>query len=231
MTATLLRLMRAIHELIISGKTMKLAILGAGSVGSTLGKVWAKQGHTVIFGVRDVNAPKVQTLLTEIGTNAQAALLAEAVVQAEVVVLTVTWDAMPEVVETIGKLDEKTLLDCTNPLVGNQLDAALNLTQSGSEQVAAWFPNAKVVKIFNQIGWETMANPQYGTESATMFYAGDDASAKQIAAQLATELGFEPVDAGTLAASKFLETLAGFWGQLAYGQGMGRNIAWRLLRR
>jgi predicted dinucleotide-binding enzyme len=231
MAATLLRLMRAIYELITSGKTMKLAILGAGSVGSTLGKVWAKQGHTVIFGVRDVNAPKVQTLRTEIGTNAQAALLAEAVVQAEVVVLTVTWGAMPEVVKAIGKLDGKILLDCTNPLVGNQLNAALNLTQSGGEQVAAWFPSAKVVKIFNQIGWETMANPQYGTEPATMFYAGDDASAKQIAAQLAAELGFEPIDAGTLAASKFLETLASFWGQLAYGQGMGRNIAWRLLKR
>ncbi len=210
---------------------MKLAILGAGSVGSTLGRVWAKQGHTVIFGVRNVNAPKVQTLLREIGTNAQAGTLAEVVAQTEVVVLTVTWDAMPEVVKTVGNLDGKFLLDCTNPLVGNQLDAALNTTQSGGEQVAAWFPGTKVVKIFNQIGWETMANPQYGTEAATMFYAGDDAPAKQIAARLATDLGFEPIDAGTLAMSKFLETLAIFWGQLAYGQGMGRSIAWRLLQR
>lgn len=210
---------------------MRLAILGAGSVGSTLGRAWAKQGHTVVFGVRDVNAPKVQTLLTEIGTNAQAVTLAKIADQAEVVVLTVTWDAMPEVVAAIGNLDRKILLDCTNPLVGNQLDATLNLTQSGGEQVAAWFPDAKVVKIFNQIGWETMANPQYGMESATMFYAGDDTYAKQIAAKLASDLGFEPIDAGTLAMSKFLETLAVFWGQLAYGQGMGRNIAWRLLQR
>lgn len=210
---------------------MKLAILGAGSVGSTLGRAWAKQGHTVIFGVRDVNAPKIQTLLTEVGANAQAATLAEAATQAEVVVLTVTWDAMPDVVEAIGSLDGKVLLDCTNPLVANQLDAALNLTRSGGEQVAAWFPGAKVVKIFNQIGWETMSNPQYGTEVATMFYAGDDADTKQIAAQLATELGFEAIDAGTLQASNFLESLAVFWGQLAYGQGMGRDIAWRLLKR
>lgn len=211
--------------------TMKLAILGAGSVGSTLGRAFAQQGHTVIFGVREVDAPKVQTLLAEIGANAQAATLAEAAERSDVVVLTVTWDAMPEVVKTIGDLKEKILLDCTNPLVGNQLDATQNLTQSGGEQVAAWFPGAKVVKIFNQIGWETMENPQYGTEAATMFYAGDDRDAKQIASQLAAELGFEPIDAGTLAASKFLETLAIFWGQLAYGQSMGRNLAWRLLKR
>jgi len=204
---------------------MKLAILGAGSVGSTLGRAWAKQGHTVIFGVRDRNAPKVQTLLTEVGANAQATTLTDAAAQADVVVLTVTWDAMPEVVEALGDLNGKVLLDCTNPLVGNQLDAALNLTQSGGEQVAAWFSGARVVKIFNQVGWETMANPQYGAEAATMFYAGDDATAKQIAAQLASELGFEPIDAGSLQASKFLETLAILWGQLAYGQEMGRNIA------
>ena len=231
MTATPLRFIRAIHELITSGKTMKLAILEAGSVGSTLGKAGAKQGHTVIFGVRDVNAPKVQTSLTETETNAQAATLAEAAAQADVIVLTVTWDTMPEVVEAIGKLDGKTLLDCTNPLVGNQLDTTLNLAQSGGEQVAAWFPGAKVVKIFNQIVWETMANPQYGTEPAAMFYAGDDAEAKQIAADLARVIGFEPIDAGNLASAKFLESLASFWGQLAYGQKMGRNIAWRLLKR
>lgn len=76
-----------------------------------------------------------------------------------------------------------------------------------------------------------MENPQYGTETATMFYAGDDADAKQIAAQLTTGLGFETIDAGTLQASKFLETLAIFWGQLAYAQELGRNIAWRLLKR
>jgi len=210
---------------------MKIAILGAGSVGSTLGRSRAKQGHTVIFGVRDVNAPKVQALLTEVGTNAKAVTLAEAANQAEVIVLTVTWEAMPEVVKAVGKLDRKILLDCTNPLIGNQLDAAMNLTQSGGEQVADWFPTAKVVKILNQVGWETMANPLYGAETATMFYAGNDRDAKQIAAQLAIDLGFEAIDAGTLAASKFLETLAIFWGQLAYGQGMGRNIAWRLLKR
>ncbi len=210
---------------------MKLVILGAGSVGTTLGRAWAKQGHKIIFGVRDVNAPKVQTFLTEIGENAQAATLAEAATQAETIVLTVTWDAMTDVVEAIDNLDGKILLDCTNPLVANQLDASLNLAQSGGEQVAAWFPGAKVVKVLNQVGWETMADPQYGTEVATMFYAGDDAEAKQIVAQLLTELGFEAIDAGTLQASKFLESLAVFWGQLAYGQGMGRNIAWRLLQR
>lgn len=210
---------------------MKIAILGAGSVGAALGKRWVKAEHEVVFGVRDTTADKVQALLTEVGSSATARLMAETVADAEVIVLTVPWEAVPEVLQTVGSLRGKILLDSTNPLTGNQLDAALNLPASGGEQVAVWFAGARVIKIFNSIGWESMANPRYGTEAATMFYAGDDAQAKQIAAQLASDLGFEPIDAGSLAVSKFLETLAVFWGQLAYGQSMGRNIAWRLLKR
>jgi 8-hydroxy-5-deazaflavin:NADPH oxidoreductase len=64
-----------------------------------------------------------------------------------------------------------------------------------------------------------------------MFHAGDDAAAKAIAAQLASDIGFDAVDAGPLANSRFLEMLASFWGTLAYGQKMGREIGFRLLRR
>lgn len=207
---------------------MKIGILGAGSVGATLGKAWAKCGHEVVFGVRDVTAPKVQILLAE--TGAVRAGTVPEVVDAEVIALALPWEAVPEVLKQIGDFNG-ILLDCTNPLVGNQLNASLNLEMSGGEQVAARSPTARVVKIFNTIGWESMENPQYGAEAATMFYAGDDIQAKQIAAQLASEMGFDPVDVGALSASKSLETLAGFWGQLAFAQGMGRNIAWRLLKR
>lgn len=210
---------------------MKIGILGAGSVGATLGKAWAKRGHQVIFGVRDGNAAKVKALLAEAGVNARAGTAVEAVVNADAIALTLPWEAVPDVLKQIGDLSGKVLLDCTNPLMGNQLDASLDLGMSGGEQVAAWLPQARVVKIFNTIGWESMEDPQYGTEAATMFYAGDDLEAKQIAANLASEIGFDPVDAGVLSMSKSLETLAGFWGQLAYGQKMGRNIAWRLLKR
>ena len=160
---------------------MKIGILGAGSVGATLGKAWAKRGHEVMFGVRDVNAPKVQTLLAEAGANARAGTVAEAVANADAIALTLTWEAVPEVLKLLSDLNG-ILLDCTNPLVNNQLDASLELGISGGEQVAAWVPKARVVKIFNTIGWETMENPQYSNEVATMFYAGDDNEAKQIAA-------------------------------------------------
>ena len=66
---------------------MKIGILGAGSVGATLGKAWVKWGHEVMFGVRDVNAPKIQTLLAEAGANARAGNVTEAVADADVIAI------------------------------------------------------------------------------------------------------------------------------------------------
>ena len=141
----------------------------------------------------------------------------------DVVALAVPWAAVESVLRRAGPLDGKVLLDCTN--------GAQSGGRSGGEQVAAWAPKAHVVKIFNTTGFENMADPRYGAEAATMFYAGDDAGAKETAARLANELGFDQVDAGPLANARYLETLAAFWGALAYGQHMGRGIAFRLLRR
>ncbi|WP_199247350.1 NAD(P)-binding domain-containing protein [[Phormidium] sp. ETS-05] len=57
---------------------MKIGILGAGNIGGTLGKLWAKRGHEVYFGVRDVNSEKTQALLAESGPNAKAGSIEEA---------------------------------------------------------------------------------------------------------------------------------------------------------
>jgi predicted dinucleotide-binding enzyme len=208
---------------------MKIGILGAGNVGGTLGEMWAKKGHQVIFGGRDPNSPELQGRLANVGGNARMGSLQEAADFADVVVLTLPWGAVEENLKAIGSLAGKILFDCTNP--NFTADPAQSHAQSGGEQVASLVPTAKVVKIFNTTGWENMANPQYGAEAVTMFYAGDDAAAKAIAAQLTADIGFEPVDVGPLANSKLLESLAQLWGKLAYAQQLGRNIAFKLVRR
>lgn len=71
---------------------MKIGILGAGSVGATLGKAWVKSGHEVMFGVRDVTALKVQALLAETGAIARAGTASEVVVHSEVIALALAWD-------------------------------------------------------------------------------------------------------------------------------------------
>jgi predicted dinucleotide-binding enzyme len=97
--------------------------------------------------------------------------------------------------------------------------------------VASWAPGAKVVKIFNTTGANNMANPDYHGVAASMFFCGDDAGAKAAAARLASDLGFDPVDAGNLDQARLLEPLALLWIRLAYVQKQGWDIAFKLMKR
>jgi hypothetical protein len=208
---------------------MRIAVIGTGNVGATLGRGWAGAGHEVTFGTRDPSSDKVEQLLGSLGGKARAAAAKEAVEDAEVVVLATPWPAAEQVLRELGPLAGRVLLDCTNPLT-RSLALEVGHSTSGGEQVAAWSGGARVVKIFNTTGSDNMASPRYGEQAATMFYAGDDAEANQIAAQLARDLGFEPVDAGPLANARLLEPLAALWIYLAYPGGQGRRIAFKLLR-
>ncbi|NDQ58495.1 MAG: NAD(P)-binding domain-containing protein [Acidipila sp.] len=209
---------------------MKIAIIGAGNVGGTLGKGWAKHGHTVTFAVRDVNDPKLQSLLRD-APGAKAAPVAEAVAASEIVVLATPWDANEAALRGAGNLAGKVLLDCTNPLKADFSGLAVGYTTSGAEMVAGWAKGARVVKIFNTTGFPNMANPRYAEGPVVMFYCGDDAAAKADAAKLATDLGFEAKDAGELAIARLLEPYAMLWIHLAMKQGFGTGFAFKLMKR
>ena len=86
---------------------MKIAIIGAGNVGGTLGKAWAKKGHQVFFGVRHPDDDKVRDLLKAIGNKAQAGSLAEAARFGEVVVLATPWRATQAAIQSAGNLAGK----------------------------------------------------------------------------------------------------------------------------
>lgn len=210
---------------------MKIAVLGAGNVGGTLGKGWANAHHQIVFGVRDPQAEKVQALLTQTGNQASASTVLDAVKDADVLVLATPWQVAQAALESAGDLTGKVLLDVTNPLTENFSALTMGYTTSGAEQLSAWAPGAKIYKVFNQTGWETMANPVFENGKAVMFVAGDDPEGKAIALQLATELGFEAIDVGPLTEARLLEPLAMLWIKLASVYGQGRDVAFALLRR
>lgn len=184
---------------------MKIAILGAGNVGGTLGTAWAARGHDIVFGVREPGAAKVKALVQQAGTRTRADGVSEAVAAGQVVVLATPWSAAEAAVRTARDWGGKILVDATNPLTEDVSGLALGHTTSGGEQVARWATGARVVKAFNTIGPVHMAQPTFGTERASMFLCGDDAAAKDTVAGLARELGFDPVDAGPLRQARLLE--------------------------
>ncbi len=209
---------------------MKIAVIGTGNVGGTLGRRWAERGHQVIFGTRNPNSDNVQNLLEAAGSNACAAGAREAVADSEVVVLATPWNVTQQIIESLDNLAGKILIDATNP-IGPGLQLTVGTTSSGAEQIAQWAGGARVVKAFNTTGWENMADPIYGGESSTMFICGDDAEAKATATRLAENLGFEVADTGPLTMARNLEPLALVWINLAMGQGRGRDFAFRIVER
>ncbi|MDQ2731966.1 MAG: NADPH-dependent F420 reductase [Armatimonadota bacterium] len=214
---------------------MNIAIIGAGNVGGALGRVWAKKGHSILFGARNPADEKVTTLVSSIGANARATTVPEAAAGSEVVVLTVPWDAAQDAVRSAGDLSGKVVIDVTNPLgsgfEGLQRGLVLGQTTSGAEQVASWASGARVVKAFNQTGWENMADSHYTDGAICMFVCGDDADAKRTATKLGEDLGFEMIDAGALKAARLLEPVAMLWINLAVFGGMGTGFAFKLIKR
>ena len=214
---------------------MKIAVIGAGNVGGTLGKRWAGAGHEVAFGARDPAEAKVAALVRESGPTARAVSVPEAARDAAVVVLTVPWDSARDALAAAGDLRGRILIDATNPVPltpeGLRQGLVIGHTTSGGEQVARWAEGARVVKAFNTTGWQNMADPVYGSQGLSMLLCGDDAEAKKVVADLARQLGFEPVDVGPLRSARYLEAVATLWIDMAVLQGMGTNFGFRLVKR
>ena len=200
---------------------MRIAILGTGNVGTALGKGFAQAGHRVVYGSR-----RPAQVDCAVG---QADSIPGAVRQAEVVVLAVPFGAVADALAAAGDgaFAGTVVVDATNPM-GQAVPAP---HRSGAEQVAALAPGSRVVKAFNTMGWETMAEPLVAGQAAVGLVCGDDGEAKETVLQLARELGFDAVDAGDLATASLLEGLATLWLQLAFRRGLGRGIAFSLLRR
>lgn len=210
---------------------MRIAVLGTGRVGGTLGRRWAQRGHQVIFGSRDPQAEKVGKLVADSGANARAATHREAAESGEVIVYAAPWPAAAAVLRDVGPLAGKVLVDCTNPLNADFTGLDLGHTTSAAERIAEWSGGAKVVKAFNNVSSAVMANPRFGEQLATMFLCGDDASAKATVKQLAAELDFDPVDAGPLKIARYLEPFAMLYIQLAVKEGWGSHCAFKMMKR
>lgn len=203
-----------------------IAIIGAGHVGATLGRRFAEAGHRVTYGLRDPDAPKYAALT---GAFVGRAPIADAVAAASIVLLATPWNATHDAIRSAGNLAGKILIDATNP-IGPGMVLTHGTTDSGAEQVARWAPGAQVVKAFNTIGVEVMANPVFGDRHTALFYCGDDDAACAAVASLATDIGFEPVLLGKLVRARVLEPSALVW-ITATGALGTREFALGLLRR
>lgn len=207
---------------------MRIAIIGAGNVGSALGRAWQDSGEDVIFGVPNPADPKYRALSEE-----RVHIPREAAQLAEIIVLATPWPATEAAVNGLGDLSGKIVIDCTNPLaLGPEgLELVLGHTTSGGEQVASWAPAASVFKTLNQIGADSMDKASKFPVRPVMFIAGDDEAKKPIVMALVTMLGFEPLDAGPLRIARLLEPFGMLWIDQALNRGRGQSFAFAVTQR
>lgn len=213
---------------------MKIGIIGAGNVGGTLGRILTKKNHDIVFGVRDTQSAKVQSLLESTAGKAQAASILEAATHGEVLILATPWNATQEAIASAGKLSGKIIIDATNPIemtpAGLAAGLTIGYTTSAAEEIAKWAPGAPIVKAFNNIGASCFENLQFGSQTATAFICGDDAGAKKTVTLIAQDIGFEVIDAGDLKQARLLEPLGMLWIDLAFS-GMGQDFSINIVKR
>ncbi|HAE13957.1 MAG: NAD(P)-binding domain-containing protein [Chitinophagales bacterium] len=202
---------------------MRITILGAGNIGMAAAMKWREAGHTITFGVRDVQSQKAYDA---VGEGFTVLPFQEAMVDPEVVLFAVPFAIADEVVKAIrSDWENMIIIDATNPV-----NTPTEPFDSAAEAISAW-TGGEVVKAFNTTGVANMRNPNYGDKTIETFICGDDEAAKKVVTQLAEELGFIPVDAGSLEHAAMLENLAKLWITLAYKQGKGPHFAFTLLHR
>jgi len=210
---------------------MKLAVIGSGNIGKSIGSWASKKNYEVIFSAR--NQQHAEDAAREAGKHASAADVQEAVEMADVVLLAVPYDAVKDVLAKVGpQLKDKVLIDATNALTEDYSGLKLGFTTSAAEEIAKQAPEAKVVKAFNTVFASVFAsqNPMIKGQPITVFYAGDDPDAKNKVTDLIGKMGFGSVDAGPLKAARNLEPLALLNIGLGYGMGHGTSAGFSYVR-
>lgn len=210
---------------------MNIGIIGSGNMGSSLGRIWARKGHRIIFSYsRDQE--KLNDLANSIPQSSTGSP-SDAAQQSEVILLAVRWESVENALKSAGSLSGKILIDCTNPIKPDLSGLDVGFATSGAEEIARLAPGASIVKAFNTAFAEVYKADSrlFGSRLPSMLFCGDDASAKNTVARLISDAGFEPVDSGPLLVARYLEPLAMLMIQLGYGRGMGTNIALSLIRR
>ncbi|MBV9952194.1 MAG: NAD(P)-binding domain-containing protein [Acidimicrobiia bacterium] len=195
-----------------------IAVLGAGNIGATLARKWTAGGHAVTLAGRDPE--RLRDLAA--GMGASAATHADAVRDAEVVLVALPGNAVAAVVGGLGaELDGKVVIDATNDLGGDDLNSIGAITGAA--------PGASCARAFNSVGWENFAEPDFDGTPADLLWCGPDGEAGELVERLIADVGLRPVRVGDLDQLPVVDMLARLW--FALVPGHGRELAFKVLTR
>lgn len=202
---------------------MNITIIGAGNMSSGLVKQLSKAGHAIRVTSRDL--AKAQAL-ADGHAKVTAVPAAQALGNSDVVIVATGYaDAVPAL-QSLGDLSGKVVIDITNPLTPDYMGLTIGHTTSAAEEIARAIPGAEVVKAFNTVFAQVLADgPEIGPQQVPVFFATDSERARETVRTLIESIRFKAIDAGGLKNARYLEPLAGLNIYLGYGAGLGTSIA------
>jgi 8-hydroxy-5-deazaflavin:NADPH oxidoreductase len=209
---------------------MKIGIIGTGNMGTGLGKYWVQNGHQLMLSFSRDGA-KLRAAAETLGHGTLTGTPSEAAHFGDVVLLATPYTVSAEALRAAGPLDGKLLFSCVNALRPDLSGMAVGTTSSGAEELAKLAPSTRFVEALPPFA-ETLhsGSTKFGSDVSSTFICGDDVKAKEIVAGLLRETGVEPVDAGPLRNSRYLEPAMMLLIQLAYPLQVG-PVGLKLLRR
>jgi 8-hydroxy-5-deazaflavin:NADPH oxidoreductase len=199
---------------------MKIAVLGTGSVGSTIGSKLIALGHHVMMGSRTADNEKAKAFVAKSNGNATAGTFADAAAFAELIFNCTAGIASIEALSLAGaqNLSTKILIDLANPLdfsKGMPPTLTIANTNSLGEEIQRLFPETKVVKALNTMWCGLMVNPALINDgNHTTFICGNDASAKDAVKQVLVSFGWSDkniLDLGDITKSRGTEMYLPLW--------------------
>jgi len=208
---------------------VRIGILGSGLMGGKLGTIWARAGHEVVFSYSR-SEKKLERLAREAGGSARAGTPGEAAKDADALLLAVHWSRMDDVLKKAGNLSGKVIVTCSLPMNDDDTGLVIGRTSSGAEALRKKVPKARIVAAFNtvpsEVFFSVFGNRGRGTPPDLVYY-GDSAKAKEVAARLIRDVGFEPLDVGPLRIARYAEAFTLLVAQLAYEGNRGPAMAYR----
>jgi len=184
-------------------KGLKIGVIGSGRVGGTIGALWVKTGHEVMFSSLDIEHDR--KLAAGIGAGARAGTPKEAAAFGDVLFFAVPYAALPGLGRDLAaEIKGKIVLDASNPVPGRDGDMAKEALAKGTGVASPQFlPGARIVRAYNEVGYTRMRDDAHRAgERLGIPLAGDDAQALKTAVRLVQDAGHEPVVVGGLARAR-----------------------------
>jgi 8-hydroxy-5-deazaflavin:NADPH oxidoreductase len=194
---------------------LKIGVIGSGHIGGTIGGLWVKDGHRVLFSSR--HPDELKGLVAGLGEFAQAGTVDQAIAFGDVIFIAVPYRALPQVGQDYGaSLKGKIVLDACNATPGR--DGAALADEVDKEGVGVvsqkYLPGTRLVRAFNTMNYMIFARQaNRPAPRLAIPIAGDDVAAVQVAAGLVRDAGFDPVIVGKLADAKRFQRGAPGYGQ------------------